>query len=127
MTQLLAVAAGGALGALARWGVSLWVQGRSGLGFPWGTVAVNLAGCLAIGVVYGLFQGVELPPALRLFVTLGFLGAFTTFSTFGYESVNLLQQGHPGRALGYVALSVVAGLALVLVGLALGRGLAPGR
>lgn len=127
MTQLLAVAAGGALGALARWGVSVLIQSRTGLAFPWGTLGVNLLGCLVIGVVYGLFQGVELPQAVRLFVTLGFLGAFTTFSTFGYESVNLLQQGHPGRALAYVALSVMAGLALVVAGLALGRGLVPGR
>lgn len=127
MTHLLAVAAGGALGALARWGVTEWVQGRTGLAFPWGTMAVNLTGCLLIGVAYGAFQGLELSPALRLFVTLGVLGAFTTFSTFGYEGVNLMQQGHPVRALAYVTLSVGLGFALVMVGLALGRALAPGQ
>jgi CrcB protein len=121
MVHLLAVAAGGALGAVARWLASEWIRGRTGLGFPWGTLGVNLSGCLLIGLAYGSFAGLEVPPGWRAFLTVGFLGAFTTFSTFGYETVNLVQQGHSARALGYVTGSVVGGFVLVLVGLSLGR------
>lgn len=119
----LAVALGGALGALGRWAASSWIQGRTGLQFPWGTLGVNLAGAFLLGVAYGTFEHIQLSAATRAFMTLGFLGAFTTFSTFSYEAVLLLQRGETGRALGYVGGSVVAGLLAVVVGLAVGRSL----
>jgi CrcB protein len=106
--------------------MSTWVQGRLGLEFPWGTLSVNLVGCLLIGVAYGAFEAVALPDPLRHFVTLGVLGAFTTFSTFSYETVALVQQGQGVRALAYVVGSVAAGFALVLAGLEVGRGVAGG-
>lgn len=121
--NVLAVAVGGALGALARWGASSWVQTRTGLQFPWGTLWVNLCGAFLLGVVYGSLERVQLGEAVRAFLTLGFLGAFTTFSTFSYEAVLLLQGGEAGKALGYVGGSVVAGILLVMVGLAAGRAL----
>ena len=117
----LAVALGGALGALARWGTSGWIQSRTGLQFPWGTLGVNLLGAFLLGTAYGVFENVQLPPAARAFMTLGFLGAFTTFSTFSYEAVLLLQRGETSRAVGYVGGSVIAGLLAVVLGLAIGR------
>lgn len=119
----LAVALGGALGALARWGASSWIQTRAGLQFPWGTLGVNILGGFLLGVAYGVFEHVTLSAATRSFVTLGFLGAFTTFSTFSYEAVLLLQRGDTGRALAYLGGSVVAGLLAVVLGLAVGRSL----
>lgn len=121
-----AVALGGALGALARWGMSDWVQGRTGLRFPWGTLLVNLTGAFVLGLAYGVFEHVRLSPDVRAFLTLGFLGAFTTFSTFSYEAVLLLQNGETGRALGYLGGSVVAGVILAALGLSLGRAFGPG-
>lgn len=117
----LAVALGGALGALARWGASSWIQTRTGLQFPWGTLGVNLLGAFLLGTAYGVFENVQLPTASRSFLTLGFLGAFTTFSTFSYEAVLLLQRGETGRAVGYLGGSVAAGLLAVILGLAVGR------
>ncbi len=118
---LLAVAVGGALGAMARYVLSEWAQLRWGLQFPWGTLIVNLLGCFALGLVYGLLETVEISAALRPAVTVGFLGAFTTFSTFSYETLLLVEGGQALRAAGYVALSVAVGLALSATGLALGR------
>ncbi len=122
----LAVALGGALGALGRWSATSWIQTRTGLAFPWGTLAVNVVGALLLGVAYGAFEQLRLPPELRAFLTVGFLGAFTTFSTFSYETVLLMQGGHTARAVGYVAGSVIAGIVFALVGLALGRGIGAG-
>lgn len=122
----LAVALGGALGALARWGVSDWVHSRTGLQFPWGTLVVNLTGAFLLGLAYGAFEQVALSDVTRAFLTLGFLGAFTTFSTFSYEAVLLLQGGEAGRALGYLAGSVAAGVVLAVVGLGVGRAVGSG-
>ncbi len=119
----LAVALGGALGALARWGVGAGMEARFGVAFPWGTLLVNLAGAFALGAVYGAATQVELSTEARAFVSVGFLGAFTTFSTFSYEAVALLQRGETTRAVGYLLASVAIGLLAVVVGLAVGRGL----
>lgn len=92
------VALGGALGALARYGISGWVYDRMGENFPWGTLAVNLVGCLALGLVIRWLQVSAVAPEVRPFLTIGVLGAFTTFSTFSYETVALLQEGQWLRA-----------------------------
>jgi fluoride exporter len=105
-TRLLAIAAGGAAGALLRYAVAGWVEtsrlayGRpAGVSFPWGTVAVNLSGCLLIGLFAGLFHRRLLEhPDLRAFVFIGVLGAYTTFSTFALETLTLLEEGSPGLA-----------------------------
>ena len=118
-TRVLAIAGGGALGALLRYGVATWIQtsriayGRpAGASFPWGTVGVNLSGCLLIGLLAGLFQRRLLDhPDLRAFVFIGVLGAYTTFSTFALETLTLLEEGSLGLAfvngLGSPALGVV--------------------
>jgi CrcB protein len=113
----LAVASGGALGALARYLTAGWVQSLTGAFFPWGTVAVNLAGCAALGFLMTWLQGTVASPELRQLITIGFLGSFTTFSTFSYETVAMLRDGEWWRAGGYMAGSVAFGLVAVWVGM----------
>ncbi|HKK07915.1 MAG TPA: fluoride efflux transporter CrcB, partial [Gemmatimonadota bacterium] len=119
-TFYLYIAAGGALGALARYGLAGWVHAWSGSGFPWGTFTVNLTGAFLLGLVARLLTGLAATPSVRAFAVIGFLGAFTTFSTFSYETAALLRDGEwlPGFA--YAAGSVL----LALVGTFLGLGLA---
>ncbi len=112
------VALGGALGAVARYGISGWVYDRMGETFPWGTVAVNVLGCLALGAVVRWLQVSAVPPEIRPFLTIGLLGAFTTFSTFSYETVALLQEGQWLRAGLYVGGSVALGLIAMVAGMA---------
>ena len=114
----LFVALGGALGAMARYGTVAAVGRFTGLGFPWGTVTVNLVGSLALGLLIGgLSQGLHLSQEARALVVVGFLGAFTTFSAFSLDTVTLMERGAWTPALGYVAGSVVAGIALFFLGL----------
>lgn len=126
MTALVAVASGGALGAVARYLAQGWVQDLTGGFFPWGTFLVNAAGCLLLGFSLAWLQATLASTELRDFVTIGFLGAFTTFSTFSYETVAMLRDGEWWRAGGYVLGSVLVGLAAVVAGGALagwlGRG-----
>jgi CrcB protein len=112
----------GAVGTLLRYGVQGLVQQRTGAGFPSGTLAVNIIGCLLIGFV-GQFSLTHLSvrPEWRVAATIGFLGAFTTFSAFGWETVRMLQDGEFGRAGVYVGTSVVGGLIAVLAGMRLGN------
>lgn len=110
----------GALGTLARYGLQGVVQHRTNSDFPSGTLAVNLAGCFLLGGIaqYGLLH-LAVPPEWRIGITVGFFGAFTTFSSFSWEAVQLLQDGEWGRATTYVLLSVIGGLLAVVVGMRL--------
>ena len=120
--NFLLVGLGGALGAMARYGLSAWFQRRAGDSFPWGTFVVNLVGCLAIGaVLYGVEERAWLGPQARLFAAAGVIGGFTTFSAFGFETLQLVQGGRWGWACAYAAGSVVLGLAAVWMGRALMR------
>lgn len=123
MKELLLVGGGGLLGSLSRFYLSGWVHRWSGVsGFPLGTLAVNLVGCLAIGLAAGLAESRQLLSAeMRLFLMLGFLGGFTTFSTFGWESFALLRGGEALRAFVNLGLHLVGGLAAVWAGVALSR------
>ncbi|HEX7117602.1 MAG TPA: fluoride efflux transporter CrcB [Longimicrobiales bacterium] len=116
---LIAIAAGGAFGALARFGLVAWVHGWAGAAFPWGTLAVNATGSLCLGLAARLFEGVAAPAEVRAFVVVGLLGAFTTFSTFSYEAVSLIQGGAWARAAAYAFGSLLVGAAGVAIGLAL--------
>jgi len=127
MTGLLAVAGGGAAGAVARWLVSGWVQNASGSLFPWGTVAVNMAGALLLGFVMVWLQNTVASPEARQLVTVGFLGSFTTFSTYSYETVAMLRDGELLRAGGYAFGSLAVGMLAVLAGAALAQGLLAAR
>ncbi len=118
------VGAGGALGAMARYGVGGLVHRSAALaGFPFGTLAVNLAGCLLIGLGAGLADARQaFSPEARLFLFVGLLGGFTTFSSFGYETIALLRDHEFLRAGLNAGISVFAGLALVWLGYALTAG-----
>ena len=114
MGNLLIVGCGGFLGAVTRYGLSGLVHRYYGGGFPLGTLAVNVLGCLLLGAIMALVQDRQLfAPNMRIFVTIGILGAFTTFSTFGYESSALLHDQEFRLASLNVVANVVLGLAAV--------------
>lgn len=120
MVYLLA-AAGGALGALARWGVAEAMSGPPG-GWPWATLQVNLTGCLLIGVLLGVLGALSAEPAwARPFLGAGFLGGYTTYSTFAVDVVQMAQDGALVGAAGYVLVSVLGGVAGVAAGVLAGR------
>lgn len=124
---LAAIAAGGALGAPARYEVTRLVHVAGG-GFPWGTFLVNISGSLVLG--FALVVIVEhLPPSqfLRPFVAVGFLGAYTTYSTFMVEADLLVRDGHAATAIAYLVVSTLAGFAAVWVGIVGGRSIPVGR
>ena len=120
MVYLLA-AAGGALGALARWGVAVALPRSSGQ-WPWATLVVNLSGCLLMGVLLAVLAARRPDDdRLRTFLGAGVLGGFTTFSAFAVEGADLLRAGFPILAGAYVAVSVLGGLLAVALGIRLGR------
>ncbi|MET0026187.1 MAG: fluoride efflux transporter CrcB [Candidatus Thiodiazotropha sp.] len=122
MNQLLAIASGGALGALMRYWVSGGVYALLGRGFPYGTLAVNLLGSLVMGFLYALMlERVVASPEWRGALLVGFLGAFTTFSTFSIETLNLLEQAELFKAGLNIIASVTACLLACWIGLVLGR------
>ena len=118
MRDALLVALGGATGSVLRWWLAGLTQRASGGGaFPWGTLAVNVAGSLAIGVVAALGMGrVPLPAASRLLIVTGVLGGFTTFSALSIETFTLLRQGQTGMAAAYAIGSLAAGLVATWAG-----------
>ncbi len=123
LIKIIAVALGGAIGALARYGIALAAERYAGL-FPVGTFAANAIGCLAIGVVmWFVFGRPEASPdtqpmadSWRLFLAVGLLGSLTTFSTFAYESMGLMQEGKAIEAFVYVAASLGIGIGAVALG-----------
>lgn len=122
MNMLIAVALGGAVGAVARHQVNRLMGEWLGTGFPWGTLTVNLVGCFLIGVlVEGLALKFEASPALRGFLVTGFLGALTTFSAFSLDVAVLSGRGAFGPALLYVGVSVVGCLAAIFLAMYLTR------
>ena len=124
MVKWLLVGAGSFLGGIARFGLSGLVQRWAGASFPWGTLAVNVAGCFAIGGVLHLVEDRSLlGPDARLFVVVGLLGGFTTFSAFGWETFELLRGGQAGLALLNATGNVAAGVAAVWLGRAALRAL----
>jgi CrcB protein len=119
---MLAVVAGGVVGTLIRFGVSLWISTHWPRHFYLATLAVNLLGCLLIGYLYASFlQRPDLSPELRSGLIIGFLGALTTFSSFSLDGLRLLESGQAATAFGYIGVSVLGGLLAAWSGLALGR------
>ncbi|HEX8241875.1 MAG TPA: fluoride efflux transporter CrcB [Longimicrobium sp.] len=112
------LAAGGVAGTLARYGLGRWIPTWAGADFPWHTLAINLAGSFILGFSVRAAETLPLSPEVRGMVTIGFCGAFTTFSTFSLETVALLQAGHWARGAAYALGSVAAGLLAVLAGMA---------
>jgi CrcB protein len=117
MVKLLIVGVGSFLGGMARYALSGLVHRYAGAGFPYGTLVVNVVGCFFIGAVLHLVEDrTLLGPDARLFVAVGLLGGFTTFSAFGYETIELLRGSELRLALLNVAGNVLLGLAAVWLG-----------
>jgi CrcB protein len=122
------IAIGSALGGVSRYLIGGLVQRGAGSGFPAGTLVVNVTGSFLLGMFlrYGL-EAPTLTPEMRAFLTIGFCGGYTTFSTFSYETVALLEDGQWGRAGLYAAASLVLSLIAVLLGLMAARGIITAR
>jgi CrcB protein len=122
--RILLLIAFGAAGTLARYGLDGWIQYRVGARFPAGTLAINLLGCLLLGVI-GEFSlnHISVPPDWRIGLTIGLMGGFTTFSTFGWDTVRMLNDGEWMKALLYVGASVLGGIICMIAGMRLGNAL----
>ena len=122
MTRFLLIAVGGSLGALARYGVSFWVQERVAGAFPYGTFIVNISGCLIMGLVMTrLNEGAEVSVNWRFLVPVGFIGAYTTFSSFEFEMFRLAEQGASLVGLAYMVSSLVLGYVALWLGVIAAR------
>ena len=122
MNQTLAIAAGGAIGALLRFWMSNGIYAWLGRGFPYGTLAVNVLGSLLMGFLYiAMIERLALAAEWRGFALIGLLGAFTTFSTFSIETLNLLEQADYAKAIGNMVFSVLACVGAAFLGVMLAR------
>lgn len=122
MSMIIAIAIGGAAGAVGRHFVNIGMASLLGHGFPWGTLTVNVVGSLIIGLLVHLMAvSWTVSPEMRALLTVGGLGAFTTFSTFSLDAVVLYERGAIGAAAIYVIVSVVAAIGALFLGLRLGR------
>ena len=121
MSRILAIALGGSFGALSRYFVSKMIANFTGGSFPWGTLTVNAVGAFILGFLYVFFDRLIVPDAVKSFMAIGFLGAFTTFSTFALESVNLFRDGEIKYGIMNILLNNVIGIIAVLAGLFLAR------
>ena len=122
MEKWLLIAIGGAVGSMARWATYSWLlDATDRTQFPWGTLAANLVGCLIIGYLNGLLADRLIRPEFRYLMVVGFLGGYTTFSTFGWETAAYLRDRQYARAAAYVLANNVIGVLLVMVGYALSR------
>lgn len=119
--ELLIVGTGGFIGAIARYLVSGWVQKALDNPFPFGTLAVNSAGAFILGLLTGIMQNNIVSPEIRMLVGIGILGAFTTFSTFSYETLMLLRSGSVFEGILNVVVSLVLGLLFVYAGFVAGQ------
>lgn len=124
MLVVVAIAFGGAAGALARYGLDRLIEHRLITVFPWSTFAINVSGCLLAGIaVAAPADRADAPGWVRTGLVVGFLGAYTTFSTFSQEARDLLVGGHAGTGIAYALVSTAVGVAAVGAGLSLGRAL----
>lgn len=118
----LGVFLGSGVGGMARYGVGILVARWTATAFPWGTLIVNVAGAALMGLIMGAFAAREIDnPALRLFLTTGILGGFTTWSTFSLDAVTLWERGEATTAIGYVVASLVLSLVVLAAALSLSR------
>jgi CrcB protein len=117
MLKFLLIALGGGVGSILRYLMHEWIQRAAGVRFPFGTLSVNVLGCFAIGCLAALFgEHSQIPKEYRLGLTVGLLGGFTTFSTFGFETFKLFEQGAAGPAFAYLLASGGLGISAVALG-----------
>ncbi len=122
LQKLVLIAVAGGLGTLARYGLAGLVQRAVDGAFPWGTVAVNLLGCFLFGTLWSVMESrVSIGGEARAMILVGFMGAFTTFSTFAFETAQMLREAQWLLAAGNMAVQNLVGIAALLLGLALGR------
>jgi CrcB protein len=117
MKTILVIGIGSFLGGIFRYLISGFIQNRFFSAFPFGTLSVNILGCLLIGVVFGLADRGNLSQEWRLFLATGMLGGFTTFSAFSNETVGMLRDGQFGYVSAYIAGSVILGLLATFIGI----------
>ncbi len=116
LIQVVAICVGACFGALARWGLGLWLS--TGAALPWGTLAANIIGGYLIGACVGIFQALpQLDPVWRLALVTGFPGALTTFSSFSAEVIAMLQDQRFAQALGWCAIHLFGSLCMTWLGL----------
>jgi CrcB protein len=122
MQQTLLLSIGAILGANARYWLGIWAANQFGAAFPLGTLLVNISGCFMIGLFNSLGETrFAISPEVRIFFAVGFLGAYTTFSSFGFETINLLRAGNFGLGILNILTNLVIGLLAVILGLFAGR------
>jgi len=122
MKELLVIGLGGFLGSISRYALQMFVSARVPYSFPLGTLVVNLVGSLLIGLFFGYIEKSHwFSPQVRVFLTIGFCGSFTTFSTFAFENLELLREGNYPNFILYTVVSVAAGIALVWLGYSLAK------
>ncbi len=123
LRNAVAVFVGGGFGSVLRYALTFAIAQRLGPGFPWWTFAINLSGSLVIGIVSELYvtRAFGVNDAVRMFLAVGVLGGYTTFSSFSLETLNLVREGAPSLAIAYALGSVVLGAAAALLGVALAR------
>ena len=122
MSQVIAIAVGGAFGSVLRYGLSTWVHTLVGRSFPYGTLAVNVLGCLAMGILFVLLvERMGESAVWRAGLLIGVLGGFTTFSTFSIETFNLIEQGAMAKAAGNMAASLILCVGATWLGVILAR------
>lgn len=124
MNEYLIVALAGAVGALSRWGLGKFVHSLMGNGFPYGTLIVNILGCFLIGLIMhiGLTTS-RISETTRIGLTVGFVGALTTFSSFSYETLILAEQGRWMGVCSNIVLNIILGLLATMAGLSLAKAL----
>lgn len=121
MKGILAIGLGGGIGAIARYTVAICAEKVTPVNFPLGTLAANLLGCLLIGFFWSSFERVHISREFRLFLFTGFLGGFTTFSTFAIETEEFFKAGEPFHAVSYMLLSNLLGISMVSLGFLLSQ------
>jgi len=121
LLKYVVVGIGGFLGAVARYVLGTYIGSRYGVRFPYGTFVTNMSGCFLIGLILTLLARTTASPYLRYLIPIGFIGAYTTFSTFEYETLRAVQDGQAVTGLLNVVLSVIVGYAAVWAGTAIGR------
>ncbi len=116
MSTMIYIAIGGAVGAILRYSLSVYIYRNFDESLPWGTIAVNLIGCFIIGFLWNIFQDMTHSANTRIFIFIGILGAFTTFSTFGLESFHLFREGDIKLGILNIFISNIGGIGLVAIG-----------